>query len=213
MERSVKVERSIGMGPRRGAEQACIAITDFVTELLHGRAYPDTAEVRARFEQMYPLLRFLLTTRRLAEPAMTIEMPDLQIDIRISYDPEFEEDLTLPSLVLLDKLTVTDRITTRLHGAEDVIGHLQELPAAASTESLTFELTHAGEAIPEGGDAVPEPDDASGEDLLPEDAAASDKEDGEPTAQNDEKQDSDISQEAASAKPDAGHSGRPLDHE
>ena len=75
---------------------------------------------------------------------------DLRVDISASYDPQFEEDLTPPNLLLLDSLTAEDLIEISVHSNEDVSGRLGQLPAVATAEGIRLELTHgmsaAGEA-------------------------------------------------------------------
>ena len=167
----MKVERSIGAGPRRSTEQACVGIAEFIIRTLHDRKYPDVAQVRSRFEQLFPLLRFLLTTRGLARPAITIATPGLHIDIVVSYDPEFKEDLTPPNLVLLDSLAAVEVIGISIHSAEKVAGRLRSLPAAVSTDTIRFELTHSADSVPEA-DITPHadkvPDDTAEADAVPE---------------------------------------------
>lgn len=136
----MKFERSISTGPRRSTEQTCTGIADFVTSILSERSYPDTAEVRAGFERLLPLLRLLITTRGLGKPAITLAAPDLRVDIVVDYDPMSGDDLSVPSMTLLDKLSESDLITITVNNAEDVAASLREATAAASTKRIRFQL-------------------------------------------------------------------------
>jgi len=136
----MKAERLISTGPRRGVEQTCTEIVQFVTGILDARKYPETANVRSAFEQLLPLLRFLITVRGFGEPAITVSMPDLQVDIRLSYDPAVEGDLTPPNVALLDPLVVSDSITVTLRSLAELAESMRGAPAAASTRNVRFEL-------------------------------------------------------------------------
>jgi hypothetical protein len=169
MDQPMQVARSISSGPHRSAEQTCTGIAEFIADVLRSREYPDVAKVRSRFEQVFPLLRFLITARRFGDPAVTVAMQDLDVAIYVNYDPQFEEDLTPPNLVLLDSLTAADLIKITLHADQDVTGQLGQLPADATGDGIHFELIHgagaAGDAlvetlhadtVPEHADTVPE---------------------------------------------------------
>jgi hypothetical protein len=116
---------------------------EFVTATLSAREYPETASVRPAFERLLPLLRFLITTRGFGEPAITVDMPGLQVDLQLNYDPSFDEDVTPPDVALLDRLTESDVITITLRNAVDVVDSMRGIPAAASTKSVRFELRDA----------------------------------------------------------------------
>jgi hypothetical protein len=154
----MKVDRSIGTGPRRSIEQTVTEIMDFVEVVLCARSYPDVEKVRSGFRRILPLLRFLFTTRGLGEPAVTVAMTDLEIDIRVSYDPAFEEDMTPPGLALLGRLEASDVITIIVRSPSDVVQPLRDLLSAASTPGIRFELVRvADSAEPDSA----EPDAAS----------------------------------------------------
>lgn len=142
MDQSMKVQRSISSGPNRSTEQTCLKIADFVADVLRIREYPDVASARSQFERMFPLLRFLLTTRRVGEPAVTVAMPGLLVEISVSYDPQLNEDLTPPNLMLLDSLTAADLIEITMHSNDEITGRLGQHPAEASTEGIHFKLTY-----------------------------------------------------------------------
>jgi hypothetical protein len=167
----MRVERSISTGPRRSTEQTCVDIAKFVTDVLGAREYPRAADAPAAFEKLFPLLRLLLSTRALGEPALTVTVPDLEVGIAVHYDVESEENLTLPNLVLLDPLTAADVVIIGVNATSDVVGKLGDLPAAASTKSIRFELN-------QGAGGGPEPAPAADTDVWPADAAAEGDDDG-----------------------------------
>jgi hypothetical protein len=144
----MKVERAISAGPRRAIEQTCMAIVGFASGILDERSYPELEQARASMVKLLPLLRFLITTRGLGEPAITLDMPELQVDVLVGYDPAFEENLTVPDTALLGKLSGSDPITITMHSTGEVGSPLADLPAAASTKGIRFELIRVGDAPP-----------------------------------------------------------------
>lgn len=137
---AMRVERSISTGPRRSTEQTCVGIGQLIETILRDRAYPDTGSVTDPFAKLFPLLRYLLSTRKIGEPAITVAMPDLQVDIVVSYNPQFEEDLTVPNTMLLDRLSSADSIRIDVHSTEDVASPLRDLPESASSGNVRFAL-------------------------------------------------------------------------
>jgi hypothetical protein len=85
----------------------------------------------------------------------------------VSYDPDFGEDLTPPNLTLLDKLTVADPIAVSLHGRDEITGPLSALPAAASTETVTFGLARPADPAAQPIDPMGEPPAPGGETDMP----------------------------------------------
>jgi hypothetical protein len=190
-EDTMRIERSISTGPRRGTEQTCVAIAQFVTTILDQRGYPGTVKSTAQVEKTFPLLRFLLSTRGFAEPAITIAMPGLQVDLTVSYDPQADDDLTPPNTVLLDQLSADDVIHIEMNSADQVSQALQKVPRSASSETVKFSLARKAAASapdadrPDRDDAQPEPDGTQAErdDAEPElpraEAAGRDAKDGD----------------------------------
>jgi len=152
----MRADRSIAAGPRRGTEQACVDIAEFVTDLLRARSYPETAKARSRLEVVFPVLRYLLTTRGLANPAVRVITPGLQVEISVSYEPQFEEDLTPPNLVLLQDLSADDVVEISIRSSAQLDGSLAALPGRASTKTIHFTVEQlAAEESPEAAaDAV-----------------------------------------------------------
>ncbi len=152
----MRADRSIAAGPRRGTEQACVDIAEFVTDLLRARSYPETAKARSRLEVVFPVLRYLLTTRGLANPAVRVMTPGLQVEISVSYEPRFEEDLTPPNLVLLQDLSADDVVEISIRSSAQLDGSLAALPGRASTKTIHFTVEQpAAEENPEAvADAV-----------------------------------------------------------
>jgi hypothetical protein len=144
----MKVERAISAGPRRAVEQTCMAIVGFASGILDERSYPEVEQARAGMVKLLPLLRFLITTRGLGEPAITLDMPELQVDVLVGYDPAFEENLTVPDMALLGKLSGSDLITIAVHSTVELGPGLGDLPAAASTKGIRFKLMRPGDAPP-----------------------------------------------------------------
>lgn len=156
----MNIERSIGAGPRRSAEKACAVISDFVVEIAKGRDYPDLAGIRAGFQKISPTLGVMLTTRSLGEPAISVQMPELQVQVSVGYSPDAEDNLSVPSLTLLDKLAESDPIQVVLHSTGPVHQSLQERLHQASSRNITFALATS---MPPG----PAPAPASVADLVP----------------------------------------------
>jgi hypothetical protein len=192
----MRVERSIGTGPRRSTEQACVTLAQFVAKVLADRAYPDAAKAASSFEGLFPLLRLLFSTRKFGEPAITITMPDLQVDILVSYSPDFEEDLTPPNVILLDRLSANDVIHIAVHSTGDIASPLQGLPASVSSDKVRFSFGPPEDApfpdLATSDAGIPDttvPDDIPG----PFDEALPDRDGILPQPQRDD-----------TAKPDAG---------
>lgn len=144
----MNIERSIGAGPRRSADHACSVISNFVVEIAKGREYPNLAGIRSGFQKISPTLGVMLTTRSLGEPAVSVQMPELQVQLSISYSPDAEDDLTLPSLTLLDKLAESDPIQVVLHSTGMVHQSLQERLHEASSKHITFTLVASVPPVP-----------------------------------------------------------------
>ena len=157
----MNIERSIGAGPRRSAEKACAVISDFVVEIAKGREYPDLAGIRAGFQKISPTLGVMLTTRSLGEPAISVQMPELQVQVSVGYSPDAEDNLSVPSLTLLDKLAESDSIQVVLHSTGTVHQSLQERLHQASSKHITFALATSVPPVPapaQVADLVPCPD-------------------------------------------------------
>jgi hypothetical protein len=144
----MKIEKSIAAGIHRSAEQTCADIIALVTDILRARSYPNVQNVRSGFEPLLPLLRFLLTTQGLDYPALTIVMPDLEIEILVSYEPAVSEDFTLLSPAPLSDLTATDIIWISIHSVNEVAPPLRDLPATASTKNVRFRLIVGDGPVP-----------------------------------------------------------------
>jgi hypothetical protein len=144
----MNIERSIGAGPRRSADQACAVISNFVVEIAKEREYPDLAGIRAGFQKISPTLGVMLTTRSLGEPAVSVQMAELQVQVNVSYSPDAEDDLTVPSLTLLDKLAESDPIQIVLHSTGMVHQTLQDRLHEASTKHITFVLAASVPPVP-----------------------------------------------------------------
>jgi hypothetical protein len=160
----MNIERSIGAGPRRSADQACTVISNFVVEIAEGREYPDLAGIRAGFQKISPTLGVMLTTRTLGEPAISVQMPELEVQVSVSYSPDAEDDLTVPSLTLLDKLAESDPIEVVLHSTGMVHQSLQERLYEASSKHIRFALAASTPPLPA---PAPSPDAGSAARLDP----------------------------------------------
>ena len=170
----MKVERSISAGPRRSTEQTCMAIAEFAVGILRERSYPEVAEVSAGFERLLPLMRVLITKREFGEPAITLAMSELHVNILVGYDPAFEEDLTLPNLALLGKLSASDTITIAVNNAEDVAESLRNVLQTASTKHVRFAFSRDADLGPEEPPAPERRQDLPPADKPPEWPTASD---------------------------------------
>jgi hypothetical protein len=153
----MNLERSIGAGPRRSADQACTVISNFVVEIAKEREYPDLAGIRAGFQTISPTLGVMLTTRSLGEPAISVQMPELQVQFSVSYSPDAEDNLAVPSLLLLDKLAESDPIQVVLHSTGHVHASLQERLRAASVGRITFRLDADAPTVPASAPVPPAP--------------------------------------------------------
>jgi hypothetical protein len=138
MDQAMRLDRSISAGPRRGVEQACASIVNFVSEVVDERAYPDAASVRKGFDSVFPALRYLLTTRKFADPAIVVRMPELVVQISVSYDVEAEDNMEVPNLALLEKLPESATIEISLHSTEEVPASLSAPLGKASSKRLRF---------------------------------------------------------------------------
>jgi hypothetical protein len=144
-DQAMRVERLITTGPHRSIQLTCKDLAEFVTDLLTARSYPDTAKVRAGFEQVFPALGMLLTLRAVADPAVTFATPGLTVAISVSYDLDGEDNLTPPNLALLEELAATDSVDITIHGTRLLEGHLAKLAEKASTGTIRFWLADAGQ--------------------------------------------------------------------
>jgi hypothetical protein len=147
----MNIERSIGAGPRRSANEACTVISNFVVEIAKERGYPDLDGIRAGFQKISGPLGVMLTTRSLGEPAISVQMPELQVQISVSYSPDWEDDLTVPSPGMLDKLDESDPIQIVLNSTGTVHQSLQERIDAASSKYIMFTLAAGGPTLPGPG--------------------------------------------------------------
>lgn len=140
MGQGMKVDRFISTGPRRSTEQACTEISDFISQATADRSARHAEDVRLVLRKTLPLLRFLLPTRRFADPAVSVEMPELLINLYVGYGPDSGDDLSVPDLTLVDKLDPQDVITITLRTTAEVTGDLARLPGAASTGRVRVSL-------------------------------------------------------------------------
>jgi len=164
----MNIERSIGAGPRRSANDACTVISNFVMEIAKERGHPDLDGIRAGFRKISPTLGVMLTTRSLGEPAISVQMPELQVQISVSYSPDWEDDLTVPSPNMLDKLTGSDSIQIVLHSTGTVHQSLQERLYEASSKHIMFTLA---EGVPTPPVSLPPPVPSLAPPTLPLDPA------------------------------------------
>jgi hypothetical protein len=161
MDQAMRLDRSISAGPRRGVEQTCTSIADFVTEIVDERGYPDVAGVRKGFDAIFPILRYLLTTRKFAEPAIAVRMPELIIRISVRYDVDADENMEVPNLALLEKLPESALIEISLDSADEVPASLRSALGKASSKGIRFtvasDVTAELDAILDDADSVPGP--------------------------------------------------------
>jgi hypothetical protein len=158
VEKAMQLERSVSAGPHRGVEQVCTEIATFVADLLDERAYPDTASVYTGFKSIISTLRYLVTIRRFAEPAISVRMPELIVLISVNYDPD-TDNLDVPSLALLDKLTGSATIEIVLHATEALPDGLRLSLRKACSERVTFKVA-VGTADAERGASRDNADDS-----------------------------------------------------
>jgi hypothetical protein len=169
MDQVMRLDRSISAGPRRGVEQACTSIANFVSEIVDERAYPDAASVRKGFDPVFPVLRYLLTTRKFAEPAIIVRMPELVVEISVSYDVEAEDNMEVPDLALLEKLPASATIEIGLNSTEEVPVSLSASLGKASSKRIRFSFVPDATAVedvdpdPELGKLVTGADNADAE--------------------------------------------------
>lgn len=148
----MKIERSV-VANRRKTSEACAIISDFVAGIARERRYPDLAGIRAGFAKISPALGVMLVSRALADPAISVRMPDLQIEVSVSYSPDDDDNLTIPDMGLLDKLTASATIEVVLHATGTRHASLNDRLAEASAGGIKFSL--AGGINPVQ-DAVPD---------------------------------------------------------
>ncbi|MEV5409809.1 DUF697 domain-containing protein [Thermopolyspora sp. NPDC052614] len=141
----MKVTRSVTAGPMRSVEQTCARLAQFTEEALLAYGHPAARLARGRFTAVLPLLRFLLTTRALADPALTLSTADLRVDIRVDHDPGAEEDLSVPVTGLLDGPRPESPVEITMYGARAVTGELRATAAAASGDGFVFSFVAPGE--------------------------------------------------------------------
>jgi hypothetical protein len=174
MDQAMRLDRSISAGPRRGVEQACTSIANFVSEIVDERAYPDAASVRQGFGPVFPALRYLLTTRKFAEPAIVVRMPELVVQISVSYDVEAEDNMEVPNLALLEKLPESATIEISLHSTEEVPVSLRAPLDKAGSKRLRFSF------VPDAADeADVDPDPGLAKPVTDEDKADADNHDAD----------------------------------
>lgn len=148
----MKIERSI-VASRRATGEACTVISDFVAGIARGREYPDLAGIREAFARLSPMFSVMLVSRSLAEPAISVRMPDLQAEVTVSYDPGDDDNLTIPDMGLLDKLTGSAPIEIVLHAKGTPHARQYERVAEASGDRVKFTLAAGTSPVP---DTVPD---------------------------------------------------------
>ncbi len=155
VEQAMQLERSVSAGPHRGVEQVCTEIATFVADLLDERAYPDTASIYTGLKSIISPLRYLVTIRQFAEPAISVRMPELIVRISVNYDTD-TDNLDVPSLTLLDELTGQAAIEIVLHATEPLPDSLRLLLRTASSDRIQFKVTVG----PVGAETAADRDDA-----------------------------------------------------
>ncbi|MBX6381520.1 MAG: 50S ribosome-binding GTPase [Microbispora sp.] len=140
----MNVTRSVSAGPTRSVEQTCARLTRFTEEILLAYGHPAAGLVRAKFAAVLPLLRFLLTTRAFADPALTVATAELHVDIRVEYDPGADEDLSVPVTGLLASPGPQAPVVITIYGAREVAGELRRVAEAASGDGFVFAFAVLG---------------------------------------------------------------------
>lgn len=176
----MKVERSINAA-MRSAGQTIDELSTFTADVLGARSYPSADQVRAQLKSLTPLFNLLLAKRTVADPALTISTPDMQVRLHIDYDMNAAEDLSIPSTALLDELVpnapveVTLRVTETI--APDLVAMVAKISGAPAR--LTLRVVEPAEA-----DAPPAPADEppAGTDTPRAQEDASEPAPGEPPA-------------------------------
>jgi hypothetical protein len=158
VEQAMRLERSVSAGPHRGVEQVCTEIATFVADLIEERSHPDTATVYAGLKSIFTTLRYLVTIRRFTDPAISVRMPELIVLISVNYDPD-ADNLDVPSLALLDKLTGSAPIEVVLHTTEPLPDSLRQSLRQAGNERVTFKAA-VGPPAAEGGAGRADADDS-----------------------------------------------------
>jgi len=149
----MKIERSVVIAGRRATSDACAVISDFVAGIARERDYPALAEIRAGFAKISPTLSVMLVTRALAQPAISVRMPDLRIELSVSYSPDDEDNLSVPDMGLLDKLSASAPIEIVLHATGTLHARQYDRVTEACSDRIRFALAAATGAVP---DAVPD---------------------------------------------------------
>ncbi|MEU6414718.1 DUF697 domain-containing protein [Microbispora sp. NPDC046933] len=140
----MKVTRSVSAGPLRSVEQTCARLAQFTEEILLAYGHPGARLARARFTAVLPLLRFLLTTRRLADPALTLSTAELHVDIRVEHDPGAGEDLSVPVTGLLAGPGPEATVGITIYGLEEITSELRSATAEASGDGFAFAFAVRG---------------------------------------------------------------------
>jgi hypothetical protein len=175
----------------RSTSQVCEELTGFLERCLTGFGHPGAAQVRSVLGPAQPLLRTLTTRRGFPDPAaVSLHVAEVEVLVRIAYDPELADHLAIPIVKPLSGEDVSQGALVVVHTASDVEPTVRDAAESARHDALRLEVRLAvpepapephvvpsamqdggpAEAVPgEAATAVdPVPaDDPSGHDILP----------------------------------------------
>ncbi|MEV6349093.1 hypothetical protein [Actinoplanes sp. NPDC051851] len=177
----MKAERSI-TAARYSAGQTIEKLSTFATDVLAARHYPHTGPVGDQLRSLTPLFNLLLATRTAGSPALVVRTGDMEIALRIDYDMNAEDNLSVPSMGLLDELPADATVEIAVLVTEEVAPALAALVSRADRRPARITLTDAASWRPErpepGPDVPPVPEPAGADDgeTSPDDATRAEQE-------------------------------------
>ncbi|GIF09768.1 hypothetical protein [Actinoplanes siamensis] len=176
----MKAERSI-TAARHSAGRTIDKLSEFAAAVLTARHYPHADQVGAQLRALAPLFNLLLAKRTVGSPALVVRSGDMRIGLRVEYDMNAEENLSVPSMDLLDELPADAEVEVSVLATEEVAAPLAELVSKVDGKPALVTLTVAApeEAEPSkpGTDVPPEPAEAREEEPPPEDTVPTPAED------------------------------------
>ncbi|WP_406166927.1 hypothetical protein [Streptomyces sp. NBC_00996] len=156
----------------RSTSQVCEELTGFLERCLTEFGHPGATQVRSVLGPAQPLLRTLTTRRSFPDPAaVSLHVAEVEVLVRISYDPEVADHLAIPIVKPLSGEDSSQGALVVVHSASEVEPIVRDAAGSAGHDTLRLEVRLAApEPTPEP-DVVPSATQAgSPAELVPDEA-------------------------------------------
>jgi hypothetical protein len=136
----LKIRRILGAGPLHSTEHTCRQFSTYIRGVLEQRRHPDADDIAGRLEKTFPVIRFLLSKRSFADPAVVFSTGDMTVEFGISYDVARRENLAPARTTLLADLSRQSEIRVTLYAVEPVVQDFHRLLQRFSDDRVRLEL-------------------------------------------------------------------------